>query len=336
VKLLTAVLLLMSTILGCGPIAASGSSAPAAPSDNLTFMAGYKPQANLPFVAVYVANDLGYFKENGLNVDIQHSTGQGEHLRLAATGQVAVTTATGQDVLTLAADPGLPLVSIALFGQRSDQAMAVKADSPIKTPKDFEGKTVGYKVFPSPEYLAMLKVNNVDRSKINEVSVGFDPRVLTEGKVDVYPVFRSNEPDILAKQGQPVRLLTVDDYNIPSLGLTYAVGRDTLEKKRNQLVRFLKATLAATNWIFDHPEDATDIVMRYAPGEDRDHQLSMLKIEIESAKSTITQKDGIAAIGIDRWKEVSTILQQQGAIARPVDVEKLADDSLRREALGLK
>ena len=40
--------------------------------------------------------------------------------------------------------------------------MAVRADSPIRTPKDFEGKTVGYKVFPSPEYLAILKANGVD------------------------------------------------------------------------------------------------------------------------------------------------------------------------------
>src|SRR5438876_8186080 len=47
------------------------------------FMAGYKPQANLPFVAVYVAQANGYFAQQGLQVDIAHASGQGEHLKLA-------------------------------------------------------------------------------------------------------------------------------------------------------------------------------------------------------------------------------------------------------------
>ena len=42
----------------------------------------------------------------------------------------------------------------------------------------------------------MLALNGVDRSKVQEVPVGFDPRLLAAGKVDVYPVFESNEPDI--------------------------------------------------------------------------------------------------------------------------------------------
>ena len=48
--------------------------------ESITFMAGFRPQANLPFVAAYVAQEKGYFEEQGLNVDIQHSTG--EHLNL--------------------------------------------------------------------------------------------------------------------------------------------------------------------------------------------------------------------------------------------------------------
>ena len=62
----------------------------------------------------------------------------------------------------------------------------------IDEPKKFEGKTVGYKAVPAFEYLALLKSAGVDRSKINEISVGFDPRILTENKIDVLPVFNSN------------------------------------------------------------------------------------------------------------------------------------------------
>ena len=43
--------------------------------DRVVFMAGYQPQANLPFVAAYVAKNRGYFHEQGLDVEIRHATG---------------------------------------------------------------------------------------------------------------------------------------------------------------------------------------------------------------------------------------------------------------------
>ncbi len=82
----------------------------------VTFMAGFKPQANLPFVAAYVAKEKGYFEEQGLDVDIRHSTG--EHLKLLVAGDVDFTTADANSVLKRRSDPGLPIVAFALFGQR--------------------------------------------------------------------------------------------------------------------------------------------------------------------------------------------------------------------------
>ena len=63
--------------------AATATSTPAATPEatlapaSLTFMAGFKPQANLPFVGAYVAQEKGFFQEQGLDVKIEHSA----HLR---------------------------------------------------------------------------------------------------------------------------------------------------------------------------------------------------------------------------------------------------------------
>jgi ABC-type nitrate/sulfonate/bicarbonate transport system substrate-binding protein len=323
-------------VLACAPAAPTAGTVapPPAPPDRMVFMAGYKPQANLPFVAAYVAKDRGYFREQNLDVEIQHSAGQGEHVRLATAGVVQVTTAAGMNVITLAADPGLPLVAFAVFGQRSDQAFAVRAESPIRTAKDFEGKVVGYKGMPSAEYLSMLRAAGVDRSKIQEVSVGFDPRILLTGRVDVLPVFRSNEPYVLRSLGQEVRIISPDDYGVPTIGLTYVASRDTVERQRSLLIRFLRATLLATEWIRQNPEPALDIVMRYAPGEDRAHQAAMLRVEIESLDGPAVAKNGILAVSADQWREIAALADQLNVIAKPVDIDRHIDDSIRREALG--
>ena len=207
-------LLLASACLPAPPAASPTPGAlvepTTAPLRTVRFMAGYKPQANLPFVAVYVAQANGYFAEQGLQADITHASGQGEHLKLLLQGREDVITASGDEVLARRAD-GLPVVAFAVLGQRDQRAYAVLDSSPVRSLKDWEGRTVGFKVEPAPEYLAMLSAAGVDRARIQEVPVGFDPRLLAAGKVDVYPVFESNEPDTLQRLGAPVRLFRPDD-----------------------------------------------------------------------------------------------------------------------------
>ena len=71
----------------------------------MVFMPGYKPQANLPFVGVYVAQEKGYFDEKHLNVTIEPSPGHGEHLQLTAAGKVQVTTQDAAVMLSAVPNP---------------------------------------------------------------------------------------------------------------------------------------------------------------------------------------------------------------------------------------
>ena len=79
----------------------------------VTFMAGFRPQATLPFTAVYVADAQGYFAEEGLAVTIQHST-QGEHLQLLLAGDVDFTTGTAAQLMRRRAAE-TPVRAVALF-----------------------------------------------------------------------------------------------------------------------------------------------------------------------------------------------------------------------------
>lgn len=283
-------------------------------------MAGYKPQANLPFVGVYLAQELGYFSEQGLAVQVSHAAGQGEHLKLMLQGSVDVTTAAADSVLSRRAED-LPLTSIALLGQRSQSALAVLASSDIRTPRDWEGRTVGFKVQPSPEYLALLAASGVDRSRLQEVPVGFDPRLLAAGKVDVYPVFESNEPNTLQALGVPVRLFRGTDYGVPGLGLTYITRPRLVEEDPDLLARFLKATLRGVEAARQDPQRATDIVIKYAPQEDRAHQLAMLLVELEMADGPVSNQKGVGWSTREQWAALHDSLIAHGGLKAPVEVD---------------
>ncbi|MDP6401979.1 MAG: ABC transporter substrate-binding protein [SAR202 cluster bacterium] len=288
------------------------------PFDRMVFMAGFKAQANLPFVAAYVAETMGYFRDQHLDVEIRHAS-SGEHLKLLIAGDVDVTTASGASVLKRRADPDLPVVAFALFGQQSQQAFVALKDSGIETPKDWEGKIFGYKTSVPPEYLAILEANGVDRSKITEVRVGFDPRILTEGKVDILAVFNSNEPDTIRRLGFDVNVWEPVDFGVPSMGLTYITRNDLVEEEPDKIERFLKATMKGLRYALDNPDRALHIVMLNAPQNDLEHERFMLRTELGDAVSPLTQTDGLGWMTDGQWKAFYEQLLKFDALPGPLD-----------------
>ena len=307
-------LVLVALAWGCGATPATTGL------DKVVFMAGFKPQANLPFVAAYVAKERGYFAEQGLDVEIRHA-GSGEHLKLLMSADVDITTAAATSVLKRRADPELPIVAFALFGQRGQQAFVALKSSGIESPKQWEGKVFGYKISPPPDYLALLRAQNVDRDRITEVNAGFNPIVLTEGKVDILAVFKSNEPDTLRRLGFELNVWDPSDYGVPSMGLTYITRQELAEQKPDTVERFLKATLRGVEYSLQNKERALDIVMRYAPDEVREHQRFMLEVELDDAVSATTKEHGLGWMTDAQWEELYRQLLDFEALPGPFDHE---------------
>jgi ABC-type nitrate/sulfonate/bicarbonate transport system substrate-binding protein len=284
-------------------------------------MAGYKPQANLPFVGVYVAQEKGFFQREGLQVNIQHSPGRGEHLQLTTIGQVHVTTQDAAVLLKRRADPGLPLVSLALIGQRGQQAFAALSSSGITKIEDWEGRIIGYKGTPPPDLLALLAIAGLNPSQVDLVNVGFDPRTLSEGQVDVYPVFKSNEPYLLRDWGYDITLWDAADYEVPTLGLTYVTSDETLKDQPDALARFLRAALEGIEYAAEHIEEGVQIVMKYTgPETDPDHMRFMLQTELLDLASEVTDRHGIGWQTSEQWQALMEMLVEADAMS-PIDVE---------------
>lgn len=288
---------------------------------SLTFMAGYKPQANLPFVGVYVAEQQGFFAEENLAVAIEHSAGKGEHLQLLAAGKVQVTTQDAAVLLQRRADPGLPLVSIALIGQRGQQAFAALASRGIESPKDWEGKLVGYKGTPPPDLTALLVAAGADPQKVELVNVGFDPRILTEGQVDVYPVYKSNEPYLIQSWGYELKLWAAEDYGVPALGLAYVTSEQILAQQPEALRRFLRAVLRGIEYARAHPDEAVQALLKYTgPETDPEHMRFMLETELLDAESSLTDEFGLGWQTLEQWQALADLLVDY-EIMKPLNVQ---------------
>jgi ABC-type nitrate/sulfonate/bicarbonate transport system substrate-binding protein len=323
--------------------AADGSPAPAASPDGdgdvelerVTFVAGFKPQANLPFVGAYVADKKGFFAEQGLEVNIQHVTTAGENFRQLAVGDAQFSTGDAATVIERGGDdPPLGIVAIALIGQRGQQGFAVLEDSGIQSPIDWVGKRAGYKGSePTPDFNSILNAHSIDPGDVETVRVGFEPQVLTEGEVDIFPVFLSNEPDTLRNLGYEVEVFQAADYGAPTLGLTYVTTQDYIQENPQIVTRFLKAVLRGIQYADENRDEAIDIVMEFAPEEDRDHMRFMMDTELEAAQSLVSEQNGIGFMLDEQWRRLHDYLAEFGGIEAPLeDVGAVYNDFFLRQA----
>ena len=222
-------------------------------------------------------------------------------------------------------------MAVALFGQQGDIGYAVLEDSGIATPEDFAGKVVGFKVVVQSEFLALLAANGLEVDDVELISTGFNPVVLAEGQLDVYPVFLSNEPDTLERVlGAPVRVFEAAQYGVPTLGVAYVVSEELLADadRREGLRRFLAATMRGLQFAIDNPGAAIEATRAFISDEaDLVHERFILDTELASAQSELTRANGPGWFTVEQFEALHDVLLEFGGIETAVDVGAALDRS---------
>ncbi len=137
----------------------------------------------------FLADDRGYFKAAGLDMTIDQGNGSGAPIPLVANGTYDVGFGDINALIEFAAKkPEDAPIAVYVMYNRPPFTIAVKADSPIKTPKDLEGKTLGgaandgaLKLFP-----AFCKIAKIDCTKVNITNMqpSLREQMLMQGQVD--------------------------------------------------------------------------------------------------------------------------------------------------------
>ena len=187
-------LLAAGTLLltGCGAQGAANSNAEAGgdggAEDNLhhlTVVLDWYPNALYAFL--YEAQEKGYFAEQGLDVDIQSPAGVNDAMSMVAAGKADIGLYYQQDVIQARAEQNVPIKSIGAVVQGPLNIVLSLKDKNITSPKDLEGKTVGYAGTELSEALirSIMKNSGADPDSVKLVDVGFDlMSSMTTGNVD--------------------------------------------------------------------------------------------------------------------------------------------------------
>ena len=223
---------------------------------------------NVEFAGSYIADTKGYYKAHGFSaVNLIAGGASATPMEADVQSGKALFGVSSPDITGAAILKGADLKIIGAQYQKNPFAIMSMTKSPIKTAKDMYGKKIGVQVANTSVWTAFIKAAGLDVSKIKVVPVQFDPTPLTQGTVDGWFSFITNEPNELRSKGFDVTTFLLADQGYPLVSETYFTKTTTISSTPDVVKAFLTAEIKG--WkdnIADPALGATLTVSTYGKG----------------------------------------------------------------------
>ncbi len=261
---LAAALALLALALGltaCGE--KSEDSTNGSGTESLSLALDFYP--NPDHAGIYMAEDLGYFDEAGLEVGIEAPTDPSLPIKQVAAGRTDVAISYEPEVI-LAREQGLDVVAIAALVNEPLTSLIWLQKSGIKGVPGLKGKTVAYAGIPYQEAFleTILGRAGLTPADVKAVNVGFNLLpALAGGSADAtLGGFRNVEGVDLRERGLKPVVTPVDQLGVPTYNeLVLVASRETLEAEPEKFRLLISAIERGTDAAVAQPNKATEAVL---------------------------------------------------------------------------
>ncbi|MDX2482718.1 MAG: ABC transporter substrate-binding protein [Pseudodonghicola sp.] len=229
---------------------------PALAQDHMTVMLDWF--INPDHGPIILAEELGFFADAGLEVELVTPADPSDPPRMVAAGNVDLALSY-QPELHLNRREGLDVVRVGTLIETPLTCLVVRADGPVQSVADLAGRKVGFSVAGVQEMLlsAMLAHSGLSPEDVEQINIGWSiSPALMSGQVDgVIGAFRNFELNQMQLEGHEGRCFYPEAEGVPAYDeLIYIARAEGLD--RELISRFLLATERAAAYIVNDPEAA--------------------------------------------------------------------------------
>ena len=226
---------------------------------------------NTNHTGLYVAMDKGYYKDAGIELEIVQPPEDGAEV-LVASGK-ADFGISFQDTMAgaLSKDSPLPIKAVAAITQHNTSGIMSRKGDGITTPKGLEGKK--YATWDLPIEKAILK-NVVEKDGGDFAKVELIPSTVTDEvsalstkQIDAVWVYYGWAGISAKEKGFDFDYFAFKDIN-PTFDYytPVLITNDDMIKNNSDIVKkFLEATKKGYEFAAGNPQDAAEILLKYAP-----------------------------------------------------------------------
>lgn len=282
-------------------------------TEKITFVLDWTPNTN--HTGLYVAESLGYFEDQGLEVEIvQPPEGGADALVASGRAQFGVSF---QDSMApgVAGDNALPTTAVAALIQHNTSGIISRKGEGMDTPKGMEGKK--YATWDGPIEVAMIQnvveQDGGDFSKVEMIpsTVTDEVSALESGSVDAIWIFYAWAGVKFELTGAETDYFAFKDINPVFDYYTPVViaNNEFLEEEPETAKKFLTALRDGYEYAIENPEEAADILCEAAPELDPELVLASQEYLKDQYKAEVSQW---GYIDPKRWNAFYEWLNENG------------------------
>ncbi len=334
---------LAASIAGCGssgssstaPASAAGTAArataPAAPPKprNATLILDFTP--NAVHTGIYAALARHYDRDAGVNLHVIAPTATTDSIKLLETGKVNFAILDIHDLAI--ADQSAPthpgLVGIMAIVERPLAAVIAAPD--IRSPKAFEGQTVGITGVPSDTAVLRSEVTGSggDPAKVKTITIGYNAVAdLLAGRVAGALGFWNDEGVTIQKERPGSHVFRVDDYGAPSYPeLVLCATAQTLQRDPGLARGVVDALIRGYEYTLSAPHQAAQDLDEQAAGLDPKLVAAQLAVLLPAFKAPDGGVGELDKASLETWAGWEA---RFGIVSRPPDVATIFDPDFAR------
>jgi NitT/TauT family transport system substrate-binding protein len=222
----------------------------------------------------YLAREKGYFRDEGLDVTVDQGEGSAAAIGRVLSGAYDAGFGDINAVIQNAADrPGEQPVMVYLVYNRAPYALIAKADGPIKTLKDIEGRTVSAPAGSATlrMFTPLAKIVGIDASKVKILNAAPNliEQILVQGQADVIAQFSATSyMNFLAMHLDPdkdFRWFFYSDFGLDLYSNGIVVSQKLLKENPKAVAGFVRAINRAILEVVANPDQGIALIRRLEP-----------------------------------------------------------------------
>ena len=320
---LIAFMAIISMVLGLAGCAQTGTDQTTQPdTEKITFVLDWTPNTN--HTGVYAAQELGYFKDAGLEVEIIQPP-EGGALPLVAAGKAEFSVSFQEEIAAaITSNSPLDVVAVGTILQHNTSGIISLKNDNILSPKDMENKV--YATWDTPMEKAILK-QVITKDGGNYDNVKTIPSTVTDvisalqSDVDAVWIYYGWDGVATKLKGLDTNFFAFKDKE-PVLDFytpVIAASQTYLNENGDTAKKFLAAVAKGYEYAISNPEEAAKILVKHAPEVDLDLATASQKYLADQYKAEVEQW---GYIDQTRWDNFYTWMYENQLISKKLEAGK--------------
>jgi ABC-type nitrate/sulfonate/bicarbonate transport system substrate-binding protein len=315
----------------CSGTTTSESTGSAAATDHGDLTIQLSWIKNEEFSGEYFADTEGYYTDAGFDsVTLVPGPSSGATELISGTADVAISDTVS--IGSVVASEGAPLKIVgALFQKNPFSILSLANAGNIQTPEDMIGKRIGVQDSNRAVFDALLLANDISPDQVEVVPVQFDTAPLTNGEVDGFISYLTNESLSVAANGYDTVDLAFAENGLPFVAKTLTVTDEAIANDRERVKALLEAEIRGWTDALNDPQGGVDLALNeYGSdlGLDPEHSLAGAEAQIALITSDDTAANGLFTMTKELQEES---IESLAATGIDLDVADLFDLSLLDE-----